>query len=123
MESRPRLNSLERRVLLGIPDLFPDGDSDDLRNLGSDREAVSYALQHLIGLKLARASSHEGVHPFAPYFRSVELTTEGEELRRDLARSRLVRWLESEWKWLASTVIAVCALALSLFNFFHSFGM
>ena len=115
----PRLNKHERKVLLSIPSLFPDGDSDDLNIPGVSREAISYAIQHLIGLGLVSASSHPVEHPFAPYYRDVELTTEGEELRRSLARWWLVQWLAREWKWLLSNLIALCALAMSLWNFFH----
>lgn len=119
MEQIPRLTRHERKVLLSIPSLFPDGDSDDLKIPGVSPEAISCAMQHLIGLGLVSASSHQGVHPFAPYYRDVELTTEGEELRRNLARWRFVRWFAREWKWVLSSLIAVCALAMPLWNFFH----
>jgi len=102
-------------VLLAVPKLFPD----DLVGPGDNDEEISYAIQHLIGLGLVTASSHETDNPFAPYHRDAELTTKGEQLRRDLARSWLVRWLELEWKWLLSTAIGLCALGLSLWNFFR----
>lgn len=122
MKSSPRLSTLERRVLLGIPMLFPDGDSDDLNIPRADRDEISYAIQHLIGLKLVAASYvEEGSNPYGPRcYCGVVLTTDGEELRRDLERHWLVRWLETEWKWLLSNAIALCALVLSLWNFFHS---
>ena len=119
MPFNPRLSPLERHVLISFPLLFPDGDTDDLASPGRSREAISYAVQHLMALGLVSASSHEGVHPLAPDYRDAVLTAEGEELRRDLARPRLVRWLELEWKWLLSTVIGLCALGLSLWNFFY----
>src|SRR5690242_2256124 len=81
MEQTPRLKSLERKILLSIPSLFPDGDSDDLKIRGASREAISYAIQHLVGLKLISASEHEGEHLLALYYRDVELTPQGEELR------------------------------------------
>ena len=114
-----QLSQQERQVLLSIPSLFPDGDFDDLKLPGVSDEALSYTIQHLIGLRLVTATSHEGVHPWAPYYRDVELTSEGEELRRHLARSRIARLFEREWKWLVSTLIASIALLLSLWNFFN----
>jgi hypothetical protein len=120
MEQIPRLTRHERKVLLRIPGLFPDGDSADLKIPGVSPEAISYVMKHLIGLGLVSASSHQGVHPLAPYYRDVELTTEGEELRRDLARWRLVQWFDREWKWVLPNLIALCALAMSLWNFFHA---
>jgi len=120
MEQIPRLSRHERRVLLSIPSLFPDGDSDDLKIPGVTPEAISDAIQHLIGLGLVSASSHQGVHPFAPYYRDVELTTQGEQLRRNLARWWLVRLFGREWKWILSTLIAACVLVISLWKFFHA---
>jgi hypothetical protein len=61
----PRLNRLERRVLLQIPLLFPDGDSDDLKIRKADKEEISYAIGHLKGLGLLTASNHTGVNPMA----------------------------------------------------------
>jgi hypothetical protein len=115
MPTNPRLTQLERHVLMSFPSLFPDGDTDDLVSPGNSREAISYAMQHLIALGLVSASSHEGVHPLAPYYCDAVLTAEGEELRRPW----LVSWLEREWKWLLSTAIGLCALGFSLWNFFH----
>lgn len=120
IEQIPRLNRHERAVLIAIPSLFPDGDSDDLKIPGVSREAISYAIQHLIELGFVNASSYPGVHPFAPYYRDVQLTTEGEQLRRNFARQWLVRWFERDWKWIFSNLIALCALGLSLWNFFHA---
>jgi hypothetical protein len=119
MPARLRLTQLERHVLISLPSLFPDGDTDDLVGPGKSREAISCAMQHLIALGLVSAHRDEGVHPLAPYYHNAELTAEGEELRRDLARHWLVRWLELEWKWLVATAIGLCALVLSLWNFFH----
>jgi hypothetical protein len=119
VEKIPRLTRQEREVLLRVPSLFPDGDSDDLKVSGVNPEAISYAIQHLIGLGLVSASSHQGANPFAPYYRDVELTTEGEQLRRNLARLWLVQWFGREWKWVVSSLIAFCVLAISLWNFFH----
>src|ERR1700685_1043755 len=100
MEQSQRFTRREREVLLGIPALFPDGDSDDLEISGASREEISCAVQQLIGAGLVHASSHEGATPFAPYYRDVVLTAEGEALRRNLARPWLVRLSEREWKWL-----------------------
>lgn len=119
MEPHPRLDPIERQILLDFPALFPDGDTDDLVNPGRGREAISYAIQHLIGLGLVNASGHEGVHPDAPYFLDAKLTAEGERLRRDLERLWLVRWLEAEWKWLIGTAIALCGVGVLLWNAFH----
>lgn len=119
MEQNPRLTRHEREVLLGIPSLFPDSNSDDLKIPRASREAISYAIQHLIGLGLVNASTHQGVNPFAPYYRNVVLTTEGEELRRNLERWWVVQWLGRELKWLITTLIALCSLAMSLWNFFY----
>ena len=67
-----------------------------------------------MGLRLVTASEHEGVHPLAPYYRDASLTPEGEQLRRDLARRRMARLWEREWRWFLATAIALCSLALSL---------
>jgi hypothetical protein len=119
VEQIPRLTRQEREVLLSVPSLYPNGDSNDLKIPGVSREAISHAIQHLIGLGLVSASSHQGADPFAPYYRDVELTTEGEQLRRNLARWWLAQWFGREWKWVLSNLIAFCALAISLWNFFH----
>jgi hypothetical protein len=115
----PRLTREERKVLLSVPSLFPDGDSDELKLPGVSREAISNAIQHLIGLGLVRASSYQGSDPFAPYYRDVELTTEGEQLRRNLARWRLVQWFGREWKWVLSSLIGLCLLAIALWKLLH----
>lgn len=116
----PRLEKLEREVLLRVPSLFPEGDSADLKIPGADREQISYAIQHLVGLGLLRASRHEDANPYAPYHLDVELTTAGEELRRDLARKPAARWWERNWKWFFPTAIAACMLGLSLL--YHALG-
>ena len=116
----PRLTHRERRVLMAIPHLWPDGDSHDLKIAGMDHEAISYALQHLIGLKLVGATMYDSGHPLAPYYRDVELTTVGEELRRDIGRPVVLRFLGSEWKWMVTTLLAVCSMALSIWNYLHA---
>jgi hypothetical protein len=121
MGSNPHLTPLERQVLFGIRDLCPDDvDTDYLASpLKVSREAISYAVRHLIELKLVSAPDREGVNPLAPNFYDASLTAEGEQLRRDLARYWWVRWLADEWKWLVSTAIGVSALVLSLWNLFY----
>ena len=119
MNVYPDLTELERRVLMEIPALFPDRDSDDLHIPGADRESISYAIQHLIGSGLATASAHEGVNPFAHYYRDVELSPEGEQLRRHFARPWVWRFVATEWKWLATTLLALTSLGLSILNLWH----
>lgn len=120
MESSPHLTRLEREVLFSIQDLGPDDvDTDYLAGpLKVSREAISYAVRHLIELNLMTAADREGVNPPAPNFYDASLTAKGEQLRRDLARYWWVR-LADEWKWLVSTAIGVTALVLSLWNFFY----
>lgn len=119
-QTAPRLTALERRVLLSVPGLFPDGDSDDLKFDVTTPGQISYALQHLIDLKLVVASQHEGVHQYAHYFRDVELTPLGTELARDFGRPWIVRFWSRDWKWLLNTAIAVVALILSIWNLLHN---
>jgi hypothetical protein len=68
-----------------------------------------------MGLSLLTASSHDGVNPFAAYYRDVTLTSEGEELRRDLARWRLARvwtWIEVSGRgaWIPILIVASAGL-------------
>lgn len=102
--------------MLRIPRLFPDGDSDELVRPGLSRENISEAITTLIGLGLVAASAHDGVHPFAPYYRDVELTPAGEQLRRELAPWCVVRWWEKHWRWAIATIIALGGAAAVWFR-------
>jgi hypothetical protein len=119
-ETYPRLTKFERRVLLEIPSLYPDGDSDDLEGARVNKDNLSFSLQLLKSLGLIYASEWPMENPDAPYFRDVSLTPAGELLRRDLARSWFVRLWEREWKWIISTAFSPPAFILSVWNFLHS---
>ena len=115
------LTNNEIKIIRNFSILFPDGDTDDfIEKLKITREQVSYAMQHLIQMEFVDASIHDGENPFAPYYRNATLTYKGEQLRRDLLRCWIIRFLEKEWKWLVSTLIGLVALILSLWNFFTS---
>ena len=118
MREIPHLLPLERRVLLGIPQLFPEGDSDD-HQVGASREHISCAINGLIGMKLVSASYHQGVNPLAPYYCNVELTPEGTQLVRYMARPVVVRFLQSEWRWVLTTAMSLVALVVSVWTALH----
>lgn len=117
------LTELERKIIKHIPDLFPDGDSDDLitnKHVYATREKLSYALGNLLELEIISASIHDGENPFAPYYRNIELTGKGEHIRRRLSRNFILIFFASEWKWLVSTAISIVAIIISIFSFIHN---